>query len=774
MFTPDTRLLQFISLSSLGAAYVLVIFYAFRRQQEQGTGLLLAGLISLYALVGMGLTIVEAFWRDGRLPSLAERAFLDLQIFAMSLLAFLMLLTILGFLRRRLWAWVGIAAFWGVGLGLILSNRLNLPPVLWTNGEWVLPGERLGIVWALLGWGVFGLGGGFTLQHTYRNTRQPLLRNRLWYWLPIFALVLINDSLIIIGAPLPGNILRLAIALLIAYAALSHNLPDVRQIARRVLVYFITTFLIVLFYIIGFVFSQRVFQAAPNFNPLLLGASIALLLSMLFTPLLSMVRRLVDRLLRIEQYDVARTLHEYSQSISNILDMGRLASVAVGIIMEALEVERGFLFLVDSQVDASGQTTYRLRAVRSPAERRIVVIGLDENGPIASYFLNEQRPLLQYDLDLLPVFQTASELEREWFRRLEAEVYVPIFAKQRWIGLLAFGPKLSGNRYTEEDLLTLRSLANQTAVALENARLVDNLLRLNTELRQARRALEKANRDLQRLDQTKSDFISIASHELRTPLTVIKGYTEMLLEDPGLDSARRSMIKGIHEGTLRLHQIMDSMLDLAQLDTRTMQLHLQQVDLSQLLREVCQAYESVLKERQQTLHLDLPMLPTIKADPVSLQKVFQHLVNNAIKFTPNGGKITITAQSRAPNQGDFPYEAVEIVVSDTGVGVDPRFREVIFTKFYQSGDLSRHSTSKTRFKGSGAGLGLALSKGIVEAHGGRIWVESPGYDEVHFPGSQFHVLLPLSQPVSDETLMMSMPFSLHLPPAQEKPEENAH
>jgi hypothetical protein len=84
------------------------------------------------------------------------------------------------------------------------------------------------------------------------------------------------------------------------------------------------------------------------------------------------------------------------------------------------------------------------------------------------------------------------------------------------------------------------------------------------------------------------------------------------------------------------------------------------------------------------------------------------------------------------------------------VGVDPDSREIIFSKFYQPGELTKHSTSKTRFKGSGSGLGLALSKGIVEAHGGQIWVESTGYDEVNFPGSQFHVILPLGK---EETMM---------------------
>ena len=93
----------------------------------------------------------------------------------------------------------------------------------------------------------------------------------------------------------------------------------------------------------------------------------------------------------------------------------------------------------------------------------------------------------------------------------------------------------------------------------------------------------------------------------------------------------------------------------------------------------------------------------------------------------------------------MPNGGIEIIVSDTGVGVDPSARDLIFSKFYQPGELSKHSTSKTRFKGSGAGLGLALSKGIVEVHGGRIWVESTGYDEVNFPGSHFHVTLPTSK-----------------------------
>jgi signal transduction histidine kinase len=163
-----------------------------------------------------------------------------------------------------------------------------------------------------------------------------------------------------------------------------------------------------------------------------------------------------------------------------------------------------------------------------------------------------------------------------------------------------------------------------------------------------------------------------------------------------------------------------------------------------LIKEVGNSLEKSFKERKQTLTIDIPLLPQIKADPNLLKKLFQHLLTNAIKFSPNKGKVTVTAKTVTHNT-DLPHGAVQITISDSGVGVDPDSREIIFSKFYQPGELS-----KTRFKGSGSGLGLALSKGIVEAHGGHIWVESPGYDEVTFPGSQFHVMLPLGK---EETMM---------------------
>ncbi|GAB4540902.1 MAG: hypothetical protein Fur002_08420 [Anaerolineales bacterium] len=755
----NASLTQFVLLLFLGALYLPVIFFAAQRREDgHGAAIWLA---ALYALLSLTVTFIEAFnvYRGGMSLS-ALQALHDYAAF--TLLATL-ILTLEAFVKRKnQWSlWGGLWLAWILVAALLGANALNLPEVLWSNGSISVPRARLVPAWAALGWLILFINLALGAANAQRQTQQVLFRNRLSYWWVILAVAFLGDALLLSNIYISGQPLRLLAAALTAYVVGTHNLPDMREMLRRALAYVIVALIITALYAAVFWLIQFIFQDNANFNPLLTGAFIALLVSLFFAPLLSSVSSALNAWLVSDQYDPSRTIHQYSESISNILEMDKLANVAVGIILEAMQIERGFLFLVDAERQADGNRLYRLRLARSPEERQMTAVELDENGLAASYLLREQKPLLQYDLDMLPAFQAIPPAEREWFKQLQAEVYIPVFAKRQWIGLLAFGKKLSGNRYSAEDLITLSAHASQTAVALENARLVENLMRLNNELRQARRALEKNNRDLERIDQAKSDFISIASHELRTPLTVIKGYSEMLMEDPSLNPNFKTMMEKIHEGSMRLYQVMDSMFDIAQLDARALKLHIQPVEIGLLLKEICFEHADIAKDRQQTLTLETPALPYIQADANLLRKVFHHLLQNAIKFTDNGGKISITSRALPPIT-ELPRGGVEIIFSDTGVGVDPNFREIIFSKFYQPGELGKHSTSKTRFKGGGAGLGLALSKGIVEAHGGRIWVESPGYDEVSFPGSQFHVLLPLNKLEDGEQRKNSAPVSFKI------------
>jgi len=158
-----------------------------------------------------------------------------------------------------------------------------------------------------------------------------------------------------------------------------------------------------------------------------------------------------------------------------------------------------------------------------------------------------------------------------------------------------------------------------------------------------------------------------------------------------------------------------------------------------LIKKINKRFENALEERNIAMDtVGLQDLPLVPADPDLLQKVFHNIIMNAIKFTPDGGSITVSG--RYLNGNEPPQ--VEIAVRDTGIGIDPALHHLVFEKFNQTGDVLLHSSSKTKFKGGGPGLGLAIARGIVEAHGGRIWVESPGYNEEVHPGSTFFVSLP--------------------------------
>lgn len=344
----------------------------------------------------------------------------------------------------------------------------------------------------------------------------------------------------------------------------------------------------------------------------------------------------------------------------------------------------------------------------------------------------------------------------------------PMFNEKRPIGVIMTNGEHQ-NRPIDSSIINLiQSVSEQAAVALENAQLYAQVTRFNQELESkvrqrtqeleaANRELERVNRDLERLDKTKSDFISIAAHELKTPLTLIQGYTSIMIGD---DLVRdnpflNNLLQGIIKGSQRLYDIIESMIDVSMIDSQVLQLRPVQTSIANIVQTLANQYNDALKERHLKLIVgNLKKLPYIEADTKRLHQVFDNLVTNAIKYTPDGGQIEIDGWALAPIDGE---EWIEVIVRDTGIGIDPEDHERIFDKFYQTGELALHSTGKTKFKGGGPGLGLAIAKGIVQAHGGRIWVESPGHDEENLPGSVFHVILPVKSKIKITNIVS--PFS---------------
>jgi signal transduction histidine kinase len=640
---------------------------------------------------------------------------------------------------------------WAASYVMLDSGLIRFPEIIYQNLQ--VNQEELARTCLSVGWLGFTT---YIFHITIRALRKshiPMIRNRAYYWVLALIFISASDFLFIFDFTILAHILRWPGVIFAASVVIRPYMPDTRQVERIALNYLVMTFLTAIVLIIGLILTPPLFTSLQaSYNAALAGIVVAIFLAALLSPLWVFSNKIVQRIIPMSEYNASQVLREYSQSLSNILEPDVLATVAVGLVSEAIEIERGCLFLIDNEIE-TGKNIYLLRPTKGIGESLPAGGMLSADSPITLYLRKERKPLRQSDLELLPDFHQADPNELAWFSSLSAEVYMPIYTKEDWVGLIALGPKTSGMPYGDEDLTLLATLADQTAVALQNARLVESLMRLNNDFRRAYAAMEQANAHLQRvnaelqsLDRAKSDFISVASHELRTPLTVMRGYNEMLLEDPVIagNPFHQKLVSGIHTGLMRMNEIVSSMLDMASIDMRALDLTIEPVSLFQVTQKVIDGLANALRERRLDLEIEnLRDMPEVEGDKAALEKVFYHVIVNAIKYTPDGGKITIYGVPVSPGQLGLEEGGVEIVVADTGIGIEPEYLELIFKKFYQTGEMVLHSTGKTKFKGGGPGLGLAISRGIIEAHRGKIWAESPGHDEARCPGSEFHIVLPL-------------------------------
>jgi signal transduction histidine kinase len=273
------------------------------------------------------------------------------------------------------------------------------------------------------------------------------------------------------------------------------------------------------------------------------------------------------------------------------------------------------------------------------------------------------------------------------------------------------------------------------------------LASLETEvlLTELRNKLIAAETKLARLDKSKSDFIAIAAHELKTPLTVIEGYTGML-RGMVTTSQGQAVISGIDTGARRLHEIVDDIIDISLIDLNLLELHFQPLWLHHLIDAIESKVQGLIEQRRLTLIIERDNIPSVNtfADPERLLQALDKVMMNAIKYTPDGGQIIVSGR-------ELPG-FVDLSVQDEGIGIAPFDLQRIFDAFSSTGDVSLHSSGKTKFKGAGPGLGLPIAKGIIEAHGGTIWAQSPGYSETEHPGSTFHVMIPIHDSPPDQII----------------------
>jgi PAS domain S-box-containing protein len=247
---------------------------------------------------------------------------------------------------------------------------------------------------------------------------------------------------------------------------------------------------------------------------------------------------------------------------------------------------------------------------------------------------------------------------------------------------------------------------------------------IEEELRTSIETLGEAKRQLEELNEVKSLSISIASHEVRSPLTAIKGYVDNLLEGVAgaLPEAVRYYLTRIDYNTDRVIRLTNILLDLSRIEAGQMPLDLDAVSIHAVVTDVVRDFEAVAKDKAINLQVHNMLDVPVRADRDKLEQVLQNLVHNALKFTPERGHVVV--QSHLTE-----HQRVTITVADTGCGIPPEHQHRVFEKF-QRAPSTVHE---------GAGLGLAITKSLVELHGGQIWVESePGR------GSRFSFTLPVA------------------------------
>jgi signal transduction histidine kinase len=294
-------------------------------------------------------------------------------------------------------------------------------------------------------------------------------------------------------------------------------------------------------------------------------------------------------------------------------------------------------------------------------------------------------------------------------------VFAPILTKEGNPGLLFVGAEKLDTIITEGDEELITILANQLGQALENARLFEKTWQAHQDLEnrveERTRELSKALEEVKKLSQRKNDFVSNVSHELRTPLTSIKGYASILLSGKlgALPEDVAKRLAKINKHSDELVQFVNDLLDLARIESGKVELKLAPLNLKAIVDEVADLLAVQFKEKQIEFSSESPAdLPEVMADYSQIKRTFINLINNSIKYTPQGKiKISLTRREKE----------VQVDVSDTGCGMPESAMDKLFTEFYRVDSVMNQEIK-------GTGLGLAMVKNIVTAHKGKIWVKS--------------------------------------------------
>lgn len=593
---------------------------------------------------------------------------------------------------------------------LIAFTPLIFSKVTITDQITPTPGPGI-ILFALLFVGV-PLLGIIELIKKYRKT-SGLEKLQLKYLIfgitETFALLILTNFIAVVvfhysGLVIFGPIFSLILVGFITYAIIRHRLLEVRVIIARSVIYLLLILFAAIIYILGIIlFSQSIFKINIDARLLPSMVLVALFIAFTFVPLRNIIENATNRIFFKGNYDQHDLVFQLTKIIASKISLNDVTTKTLSKLLSSLKITQGAFIIYKSRkftVFSNKPAIYesQRRAIDSLySVKKTIVFDEEKKGKI-----------------------------KDLMRLLDIEVIVPLFERGEKVGLLLLGGKKTGQIYSSRDLGVLEIFGPAISVAIQNAKSYEAIknfnITLKKEIQNATKDLRDANLKLRALDKQKDEFMAIASHELKTPVTSIKLYTQLLQHKFALAKDTKSVesIIKMDQQVNKLVGLINDLLDTTKIDEGKLQFNLGICDMNKLSEEVI---EEMQLTAQHKIEFKKGKIGMVQADHNRIEQVLVNFISNAIKYSPDAKKVIVKTLMKGKN--------VIVSVQDFGMGLTPKDQKKVFERFNRAGQEGPGGLP-------GLGLGLYISKEIIQRHNGEIWVES-----VKGKGSTFYFSLPV-------------------------------
>lgn len=493
-------------------------------------------------------------------------------------------------------------------------------------------------------------------------------------------------------------IYTLAFSSIIAYAIVAKKLFDIRAAVARSVAYVLVLGAAALIYSV--IFFGVINVLFPGSQNELLRQVLAIFLvpplALAFQSLKSFFDRLTNRLFYRESYDFQEVLDKVGNIVVAEIDLYRILNHTRLVLSDALKSSSiKFIVLKD------GKPHFEARNSKTISQDMLA--------------LGSEVAKQQSDILIADSVNSKTGL-RHSMRDANAAVSLKLKTHEQVVGYVIFGDKRSGDIYTTQDTKLLLILANELAIAIQNALRFEEIQNFNLTLQakvdEATKKLKRANEKLRQMDETKDDFISMASHQLRTPLTSIKGYTSMVLEgDVGkITGQQKKLLNQSFFSAQRMVYLIADLLNVSRLKTGKFVIEPISVNLADVVEEEVGQLKETAESRSLKLIYSKPKkFAEVMLDDTKTRQVIMNFIDNAVYYTPSGGHIEIKLHETP--------STIELRVEDDGIGVPKSEQPHLFTKFYRAGNARKK-------RPDGTGLGLFMAKKVIVAQGGALIFES--------------------------------------------------